>query len=127
MPWAALRALPFHQCGLGSILAQTLHVGLVCWFSTLLQEVIPWVLQVSPLTKTQKKTKYLLCICAPLNPQRLTSVVRTTKFLANFLTLPGAYNRLLTLLLFLPHTSQPCLEPKLHFLLGPFNWLLLPL
>jgi len=47
-------ALPSHQCGLDKILAQTLYVGLVCWFSTLLQEVIPWVLQVSPLTKNQK-------------------------------------------------------------------------
>ena len=70
---ALVRALPLHQCGLGSILAQTQYVRLVCWFSTLLQEVIPSVLQVSPLTKNQQqKQKNLLCNCAPRNTQRLS-------------------------------------------------------
>ena len=53
--------VPFHQCGLGWILAQTQYVRLVCWFSTLLQEVIPWVLQVSPLTKNQQRKQKTCC------------------------------------------------------------------
>ena len=60
----------------------------------------------SGFSSNQKpENQNLLCNCDPLNTQRLSIIVRITKFLANSLTS----------LLFLPHTSQPCLEPKLQF------------
>ena len=52
--WGSGQGTPLPPMGLGLILAQTLYVRLVSWFSTLLQEVFLWELRVSPLTKTQK-------------------------------------------------------------------------
>ena len=58
-----MRALAFPQCGAGSIPGWDviLYVGWVCWFSTLLREVFPWVLQFSPLTKNQHLIWFDLC------------------------------------------------------------------
>ena len=48
-----VRALAFHQCGLGSVSALGVKCGLSCWFSTLPWDVFPRVLQFSPLIKNQ--------------------------------------------------------------------------
>ena len=56
---ALVWALSFHQCGLDLILAQSLYVMLVCWFSTVLQEVVPWfALGSSPHQKPKIKICY---------------------------------------------------------------------
>ena len=56
--------------------------------------------------KPTTKTKNLFCNCAPRNTQRLPILL--------LLELQIFCQLLLTSLLFLPHTSQPCLEPKLQ-------------
>ena len=106
--WGTGQSTPLPPCGLGSILAQTQYVRVVCWFSTLLQEVIPWALQVPKTNNKNKKLVVQLCSTKYTETFNII-VIRITKFFANYLTS----------LLFLPHTSQPCLEPKLQFPLRP--------
>lgn len=63
---AVMRALAFHQCGLGWILVSTRCVGCVCRFPSLLREVFRRLLRFCPVVISQNKIDLLefILICS---------------------------------------------------------------